>query len=1356
MAAKSQPSSPLSRLSRIGISLGFRLGPSSPLARTPDRHKGSDEDYIPYHGPYEPPARTDHPYGRDNWGNLASGWSEDDPAGHHHQVSLGQRTRDRAASSASRISASSGHGDHHRRTPSTRHASRAAALSSYINLDQAGGIGDSPTPMPPRRLQDPSRPESNRTSFVNMLSFGQGSKRAGQLHHSASAGNLQHGLPSPTTPIERDYADDPSRADSSLQLPAEPKPTYPPRRHPYAYAPPFQPKLPPMPPIKLTSADQPAAKGHGPTSKFSVTLLEPLTRKPSTSGVPPYLKSSRSPVGRSLKASISTPNLRQSARPPIPVTVPRGKQRWLSAETWCDALILPRPRFAVRETDSAPSTGRIVSPPDSPVWSTSKDGDVQMQTMSGEDQPWQERSVQSQHGLRKTRSAVQLASSPPPMAVGRAPAREVVEEEPRERTTISAVAAVTSTLSPAAEAKAGTTLTVRPKSFAWDDLALPSPVPSLARVLEDGRQLEEDRKAWQSQATRSFQNARARSVSRARAKSVSNLAAQAAGRDGRGTAFGALAERTLMGSQSRPPTVHSRMRRSTVDEQGTIIGTGTATGTVTSASHHTHARTHSHTHSTSGGTGTFSSHPHSSAEESFMHVGQADPSGHVRSHSLGKSALRLVRSTATTAATLCGFVPAERERGSVSPVEEVGQDLEGALRREGTRVIRLQDQRRAEEHPRDGEGVVHILSTSPVPSVNMPGVGMGGVHGVSPVPSGLSAEGVGIAISTPPPSDEHSWQQRAGLEPVRFHGHPYAQGATYQYHRQASPSRQEFQSAGTGSGAPGVDDNLTRFRQPVHPWSSYAQGAHPYAMSGGTVHDSVVHHSHLRVQPSALASNTSLYAELSPGRISEFQPDEIRYSPFTPEIPIVHPLAPQSDAQASSSTVPHPYGAPPSNRLSEWGFADALTHTLRRHGTADSDPGPSERRAFAQGRQGEQSTPDMLSLSAGEGSPGESAPSVPSLPVPAGTPIASHSRPAMRRDASSGHTLASSPMDSINPPVFQPSHSSSHLTGNSSTSSPGMISHESSPPLSPRPLNGPDDLERFRNLFYQPPDPERSRTPSEEFERPGPPREASGTIPIDIGHQSTRTVSGLTTLARQLTEDLEELQDSGRQSFDQDVPSPSWGRRFGGLRGQRPDDMRIDPNIVLARTSSRHDLPPMTTSPLRLPIDHSLVLAQPTINVPEDVESSRPSSELDMPVYDDETDETLRVGSIAAVSTPPPFATEQRFSSRLSFIGYARGGRPRSQSYPRIVSQNSSLGAPLSSDALRSSFATGDTGTSRMSGLSDFPVPPTDITPAHTSVLNTYFDDSSRVQLRPAPTLSREPSSGTFGRRRDNDVGEAP
>ena len=44
------------------------------------------------------------------------------------------------------------------------------------------------------------------------------------------------------------------------------------------------------------------------------------------------------------------------------------------------------------------------------------------------------------------------------------------------------------------------------------------------RVLEEGRQLDADRKAWQAQATRSFQNKRARSVSRARAKTLSAAA----------------------------------------------------------------------------------------------------------------------------------------------------------------------------------------------------------------------------------------------------------------------------------------------------------------------------------------------------------------------------------------------------------------------------------------------------------------------------------------------------------------------------------------------------------------------------------------------------------------------------------------------------------------------------------------------------------------------------------------------------------------------------------------------------------------------------------------------------------------
>ena len=143
-------------------------------------------------------------------------------------------------------------------------------------------------------------------------------------------------------------------------------------------------------------------------------------------------------------------------------------------------------------------------------------------------------------------------------------------------------------------------------------------------------------------------------------------------------------------------------------------------------------------------------------------------------------------------------------------------------------------------------------------------------------------------------------------------------------------------------------------------------------------------------------------------------------------------------------------------------------------------------------------------------------------------------------------------------------------------------------------------------------------------------------------------------------------------------------------------------------------------------------------------------------------------------TTPPPFASPQRFSSHLSFIGFAQSQSSSNLSQlherepvPRIRSQISSMNAGVS-EAARSSYLTSD--TSRMSGLSDFPVPPMD---GHTvsSVLDTYFDGSHlstsdgsfdlsllpdpAAPLTHAPLLSREPSNRTFGGEPDEVMGEA-
>lgn len=75
-----------------------------------------------------------------------------------------------------------------------------------------------------------------------------------------------------------------------------------------------------------------------------------------------------------------------------------------------------------------------------------------------------------------------------------------------------------------------------------------------------------------------------------------------------------------------------------------------------------------------------------------------------------------------------------------------------------------------------------------------------------------------------------------------------------------------------------------------------------------------------------------------------------------------------------------------------------------------------------------------------------------------------------------------------------------------------------------------------------------------------------------------------------------------------------WGARYGGLRGQRPEEFSDDPNVVLSQVSSDAGSPPGATLPLRLPTDGPF--AQPVANYPEDVgpeelESSRASSILD-------------------------------------------------------------------------------------------------------------------------------------------------
>lgn len=645
----------------------------------------------------------------------------------------------------------------------------------------------------------------------------------------------------------------------------------------------------------------------------------------------------------------------------------------------------------------------------------------------------------------------------------------------------------------------------------------------------------------------------------------------------------------------RSPTIHVRKAsESRTSQSQTQTQSGTAQSTFQSTASYgrtvsrsgTGLRTRSHAHSNSLGNSTYRT---TSGESSgFGH-------SHTRSQSLGKSAFKLVVSTASSAAAFCGFASSASDRGSASPTSEKQNAIDHAILSPGTRVIRLEDQIRADDK-RPENGNLIVVS----PPANRNG------HS-SPTPSGTSgsAEGVGLAITK---SDDHS--QQPGREPVRFAAHPYAQNVGY---ATLPSSLSRFPKALDASPPPpkqrDIEENVNRHRQPVQVYP-YAQPGHPYASaSARTPHRP----RHLMI-PSP--SRGGMFAELTPGHVREVAPEDIRYSPDIPTPSVIIDTSPPRNRQIASenaalaSSSGHPYTVDP-KRTSELVFGEALLHTMRRV-SVDSSLGDynPEWEARTTERSPDSAVDDIVRTHM--------------VGSPNGVPGQSSSRPNARHQMSGGevsnHTSASSPPDQLMPPAFRRNVSDSSAVGhnslgthhgNSSGSSPGMISHDSSPPLSPRPINTSEDLERFRDLFYRPSYSSDSR---EDVSRPTMSRRPSGSIPFDVSSRSTR--SGLSTLARQLSQDLEEMRREymgSRDELSEIDEQRVWGSRPGGLQSSRPSDARGTPNIVTAHLASPEDSSPRSQydSPMRLPIDTSFV--DPSTNVPEDVESSRASSILELP-----------------------------------------------------------------------------------------------------------------------------------------------
>ena len=269
--------------------------------------------------------------------------------------------------------------------------------------------------------------------------------------------------------------------------------------HPYAYV--FPQKLTPIPSAidvvhSTPSLPSPYTSNNAPKLTFTTPRLHiPSSADPGHTTFSPRLGVSN--TGK-LKASISTPNLRESIivashndttdmnnnndsnTQAVPTFVfPKGKDRWLSAETWCDALLFPRPRLKLKQqppVEGGPhviqqtgasmmtTSGRIVSPPTTPL----KEEEFGAFQRGG----WQQREISVESRvLAHSRSLVDLGSRPP---------QRVKEKEKYEGLFASHREVIA-----AGEATKATAKAPRPTSWAKDDLALPSPVPSLAQYVPD-------------------------------------------------------------------------------------------------------------------------------------------------------------------------------------------------------------------------------------------------------------------------------------------------------------------------------------------------------------------------------------------------------------------------------------------------------------------------------------------------------------------------------------------------------------------------------------------------------------------------------------------------------------------------------------------------------------------------------------------------------------------------------------------------------------------------------------------------------------------------------------------------------
>ncbi|KAJ8515490.1 hypothetical protein ONZ45_g7106 [Pleurotus djamor] len=1088
------------------------------------------------------------------------------------------------------------------------------------------------------------------------------------------------------------------------------------------------------------------------SSAVSPTKPDAHSRKSSKSKIQQGNLTQRS---QSRPTNITTS--KQKSVPSSPHTgLPKGLDRWLSAETWCDALFLPKPRLKLKGDDQyynnnnlgvGGSTRRIVSPPGSPVardYVFRNDG-TQVQTLES-------RVLAHSRSLADLRLGSQsdaLDGEKDRKGKGKAPARPATADASsaagkRSRGLTLPSSPIPYSVRPATESRVGVAgggvgsgsgqgttgfdasaphvklpkplphpgleqadenavnqdqgneRPPRPKSWALDDLALPSPAPSLMTVLAEGQLLEHQRRKWQAQAQKSFQNERSRTLSRSRSKSVNKAKGSigAKGQGAQGKDLGKLeylAARAVLGNQDILPISTGIRKRSLSQSNAPSYfaatdSLGRPSGLSAGSTSHGHSRSLSKTISKSS-----HSRNHS----------------HSRNSSWSKTAFNKI--TQGTVA-LCG-IPGGDSTTTTPETEHpnpgVRNALEGALKGDHTQVIRLPD---PASQPLPG--------ASPSPTYGFTASSHG--HGTAELgPGSVEGVGVGIAISTPTPSDYDR-------ESIHLPDHPYAQTTPNAYHHTYIPPPP------LGILEQHVDAQQSAADTPTHQSdddapSQASSRRHPYAHLRDSYQSDRRIIGHPRPD-SSVAPQAAMWAPIAPGVVHEVLPDDIRYSPFIASEQQMNLKDENFGALDNRKSML--FARNSRNIFDTVALGETLAMALE--GSRDGVLGTGQQVLGSPSRNNVTHTPsppihDTPRVVPSIGSPTSRGMHREAVTYDASRPLYRHTPPRPTEAVLPRPTDASTDiLPEMTTPVGSPSREASDSSASVSGEplSPSVTSPVTSESSSPRPLPRPlghisDDLEHFRDLFYRP-DTGRQQSFQSGMEPPQP--SSSHTSHVDwtnVGLSRHRTASsGLTSLVRKVSEELEELTALAAGAISEDSASSRYSS-VSTRRDSEPSNLRF----VISDAS-----PVRPPRAIRESTDHISIQAfRPSATIPEDVESSAHGSlegdHLGPDDDDDDPTERFRIGAVEALPTPPSLSYDRRFSEHLSsyITQPPPGAPPTDEPSVRVLSTSSLHPSTLLS---RTSYMTSSDG-SRMSGLSDFPVPPLQdqMTPGDMSVLNSYFED---------------------------------